>query len=125
VSKSFPKSVLSQYHLMNVSAPRFLHVSQSLRPQSHEVSTTAMWYFRFILDAGSNSRLNLKGSELGAGAEVVALELQIETATCKSKFTRGARDVAAVAAKSIGNHATLYLGQRDGERNVLQISIGH
>jgi len=68
---------------------------------------------------------SLKGGELGAGAEVVALELQIETAACKSKLTRGARDVAAVTAKSVRNHAPLYLGKRNGERNVLQVSIGH
>ena len=54
VSKSFPESVLAQYHLMNVEAPRFLHVSQSLTPQSHEVSTTSRvaggpyWYFLII-----------------------------------------------------------------------------
>ena len=38
---------------------------------------------------------------LGAGAELVALELQVEAATRQAEFARGAGDVAAMFTQSL------------------------
>jgi hypothetical protein len=38
---------------------------------------------------------------LGAGAELIALEFEVETAASQAQFTSGARDVAAVFAQGV------------------------
>ena len=62
---------------------------------------------------------------LPGGAELVTLEFEVETASSESEFTSSARDVAAVLAQRIGNHAALNVSQSVGEGDVLQGARGH
>jgi hypothetical protein len=75
------------------------------------------------IEVGIRACVELEG--LGAGAELIAFEFEVEAAARKTELPRGARDVATVFAQGVCNHAALYFCQSIGERHVLQSTSGH
>ena len=63
---------------------------------------------------------NVKGIlSLRAGAELVALEFEIEAAACETEFASSSRDIAAMLPQGFRDHATLDFLQGVSKREVL------